>query len=126
MQISRTRNANEHAEKQDPHTQLAGTCNDCVQLYLCDHKDPTRLPCPWNSPDQNGGVGCHFLLQGSNLRLLHLLHQQADSFITGPSKMTGDLSKGIRHQVTVHVFGMLACFQGLSSWPAGATTLTFL
>ena len=24
---------------------------------------PTRLPCPWNSPDKNTGVGCHFLLQ---------------------------------------------------------------
>ena len=24
---------------------------------------PTRLPCPWDSPGQNTGVGCHFLLQ---------------------------------------------------------------
>ena len=24
---------------------------------------PTRLPCPWNSPGKNTGVGCHFLLQ---------------------------------------------------------------
>ena len=23
----------------------------------------TRLPCPWDSPDKNTGVGCHFLLQ---------------------------------------------------------------
>ena len=23
-----------------------------------------RLLCPWNSPDKNTGVGCHFLLQG--------------------------------------------------------------
>ena len=23
-----------------------------------------RLPCPWNSPDKNTGVGCHILLQG--------------------------------------------------------------
>ena len=30
-----------------------------VQLY-----DPARLLCPWNSPDQNTGVGSHFLLQG--------------------------------------------------------------
>ena len=27
---------------------------------LCD---PTRLPCPWDSPGKNTGVGCHFLLQ---------------------------------------------------------------
>ena len=24
---------------------------------------PTRLPCPWDSPCKNTGVGCHFLLQ---------------------------------------------------------------
>ena len=24
---------------------------------------PTRLPCPWDSPSRNTGVGCHFLLQ---------------------------------------------------------------
>ena len=24
---------------------------------------PTRLPCPWDSPGKNTGVGCHFLLQ---------------------------------------------------------------
>ena len=26
-------------------------------------RKPTRLPCPWASPDKNTGVGCHFLLQ---------------------------------------------------------------
>ena len=26
--------------------------------------EPTRFLCPWNSPGQNAGVGCHFLLQG--------------------------------------------------------------
>ena len=25
---------------------------------------PARLLCPWDSPGQNTGVGCHFLLQG--------------------------------------------------------------
>ena len=35
---------------------------------LCDpvrpHRwQPTRLPCPWDSPGKNTGVGCHFLLQ---------------------------------------------------------------
>ena len=24
---------------------------------------PTKLPCPWDSPSKNTGVGCHFLLQ---------------------------------------------------------------
>ena len=26
-------------------------------------RPPTRLLCPWDSPDKNTGVGCHFLLQ---------------------------------------------------------------
>ena len=40
----------------------------------------TRLLCPWDSLGKNIGVGCHallqgiFLIQGSNLCLLHLLH----------------------------------------------------
>ena len=38
-------------------------------LQLCPtlrpHRwQPTRLPHPWDSPDKNTGVGCHFLLQG--------------------------------------------------------------
>ena len=26
-------------------------------------RQPTRLPYPWDSPDKNTGMGCHFLLQ---------------------------------------------------------------
>src|SRR5574340_407681 len=26
-------------------------------------QQPTRLPCSWDSPGKNTGVGCHFLLQ---------------------------------------------------------------
>ena len=26
-------------------------------------RQPTRLPCPWDSPGKNTAVGCHFLLQ---------------------------------------------------------------
>ena len=26
-------------------------------------RQPTRLPCPWDSPGKNNRVGCHFLLQ---------------------------------------------------------------
>ena len=26
-------------------------------------RQPTRLPCPWDSAGKNTGVGCHFLLQ---------------------------------------------------------------
>ena len=30
-------------------------------------QQPTRLPCPWDSPGKNTGVGCHFLLHLSQL-----------------------------------------------------------
>ena len=31
---------------------------------VCDSLRPHGLQSPWNSPGQNTGVGCHFLLQG--------------------------------------------------------------
>ena len=31
-------------------------------------RPPTRLPCPWDSPGKNTGVGCHFLLQCMKLK----------------------------------------------------------
>ena len=34
-----------------------------VQLLRPHRRQPTRLPCPWDSPGKNTGVGCHFLLQ---------------------------------------------------------------
>ena len=49
-----------------------------------------RLLCPWDFPSKNTGVGSHFLLQGifptqgSNPRLLHLLHWQAGSLPQAP------------------------------------------
>ena len=34
--------------------------SDSVQPH---RRQPTRLPCPWDSPGKNTGMGCHFLLQ---------------------------------------------------------------
>ena len=34
-----------------------------VQLCATPWTAATRLPCPWDSPGKNTGVGCHFLLQ---------------------------------------------------------------
>ena len=35
-----------------------------VRLCARPHRrQPTRLPCPWDSPGKNTGMGCHFLLQ---------------------------------------------------------------
>ena len=32
----------------------------CVTLQMAAHQAP---PCPWDSPNKNTGMGCHFLLQ---------------------------------------------------------------
>ena len=31
-------------------------------------RQPTRLPCPWDSSGKNTGVGCHFLLQCTKVK----------------------------------------------------------
>ena len=41
---------------------------EILLLLLLSHfshvwRQPTRLPCPWDSPGKNIGVGCHFFLQ---------------------------------------------------------------
>ena len=57
---------------------------------------PARLLCPWGSPGENTGVGCHsllqgiFLTQGSNLRLLW----QMDSLWLAPPGKLLFLLKG--------------------------------
>ena len=56
-----------------------------IHLQLWSGLQPARLPCPWDSPGKNTGVGCHallqgiFLTQGSNRHLLRLPHWQAGS-----------------------------------------------
>ena len=57
----------------------------CIQLFGTPWTIAHRLLSPWDSPDKNTGVGCHFLLQGifptqgSNSCLLCLLHWQTHS-----------------------------------------------
>ena len=35
-------------------------------------RQPTRLPCPWDSPGKNTGMGCHFLLQCRKVKVKSL------------------------------------------------------
>ena len=42
---------------------VAKSCPDLLQLHGLK---PARLLCPWDSPDKNPGVGCHFFLQGTS------------------------------------------------------------
>ena len=40
----------------------AKSLQSCPTLWP-QRRQPTRLPCPWDSPGKNTGVSCHFLLQ---------------------------------------------------------------
>ena len=39
---------------------ITSVMSDSVRPH---RRQPTRLPCPWDSPGKNTGMGCHFLLQ---------------------------------------------------------------
>ena len=40
--------------------EVTSVVSDSVRPH---RRQPTRLPCPWDSPGKNTGAGCHFLLQ---------------------------------------------------------------
>ena len=41
----------------------AKSLQSCPTSKRPHRRQPTRLPCPWDSPGKNTGVGCRFLLQ---------------------------------------------------------------
>ena len=45
-------------------------------------RQPTRLPCPWDSPGKNTGVGCHFLLQCMKVKSESEVAQSCPTFQT--------------------------------------------
>ena len=42
----------------------------------------TRLPCPWDSPGKNTGVGCHFLLQCMKVKSESEVAQSCPTLVT--------------------------------------------
>ena len=46
------------------HCVCAKLPQSCLTICHPMDRSPTRLLCPWDSPDKNTGVGCHALLQG--------------------------------------------------------------
>ena len=61
-----------HTDSQQAHKKVLSIINHLllllsrfsrVRLCVTHRRQPTRLPCPWDSPGKNTGVGCHFLLQ---------------------------------------------------------------
>ena len=96
---------------------------------------PARLLCPWDSPGQSTGVGCHFLLQGIfltqglNLLLLHL-SALAGKFFTSRTTWEASVFKLLLkyHVLNIaarviflknnlaHVTSLPKMLQQLSSW----------
>ena len=103
-----------------PSSSVCGVCVCvCAQscLTLCDPMEPTSILCPWDFPDKNTGVGCHFLLQGifpiqgSNLNLLHLLHWQVGSLpLVPPGKPgIGNSEYQIQSDGSISIFPTRTC-----------------
>ena len=60
---------------------------------------PTRLPCPWDSPGKNTGVGCHFLLQeGTYLNIIKTIYDKhtANIILNGEKLKAFPLKSGTR------------------------------
>ena len=89
-------------------------CSDSSNSLQPHECQPTRLPCTWDFPGKNTGMGCHFLLQGifpiqgSNLSLL-------SPALAGRFSTTSATSKWDQHQLGVQaersssVSSWLAC-----------------
>ena len=50
-----------------PAAAAAKSHQSCLTVWP-HRRQPTRLPCPWDPPGKNTGVGCHFLFQCMKLK----------------------------------------------------------
>src|SRR5574340_1076264 len=85
-------------------------------------RQPTRLPCPWDSPDKKTGVGCHFLLQCMKVKSES---EGAQSCLTPcdpiDSSPPGSSIHGI-FQTRVLEWGAIASIPGLGRAPGGGNS----
>ena len=47
-------------------------------------RQPTSLPCPWDAPGKNTGVGCHFLLQCMKVKSENEVAQSCPTHVVRP------------------------------------------
>ena len=65
---------------------VASVVSDSVQPH---RRQPTRLPCPWDSPGKNTGVGCHCLLPKHSSEVAISLPSQSPASSGVTSSKTG-------------------------------------
>ena len=85
---------------------------------------PTGLPRPWDSPDKNTGVGCHFLLQCMKVKSESEVAQSCPT-LQDPMdcSLTGSSVHGI-FQARVLEWGAIA-FSGSTYYPTLKLSLSF-
>ena len=88
-------------------------------------RKPTRLPCPWDSPGKNNGVGCHFLLQCMKVKSESEVTQ---SYPTLSDPMDCSLPGSSIHGIfQARVLEWVAiAFSVLTSWDSPKTTVDAL
>ena len=99
---------------------LSACCRRQVASVVFDsvrpqRRKPTRLPCPWDSPGKNTGVGCHFPLQCMKVKSEREVAQSCPT-LSDPMdySLPGSSIHGI-FQARVLEWGAIA-FSGLSAY----------
>ena len=72
---------------------------------------PTRLPCPWDFPGKNAGMGCHFLLQWMKLKSESEVTQSCPT-LRHPMdcSLPGSSVHGIFKARALETHSLVACF----------------
>ena len=99
--------------------EVVSVVSDSVRLH---RRQPARLFHPWDSPDKNTGVGCHFLLQNMKVRseseviqscltLRNTMNFSPGSSIHRifPGKSTGVGRQGLLHDKTIDAGNLILC-----------------
>ena len=101
---------------------LLHTCvlSHFMSNFFWPHRlSPDRLLCPWDFPDENTGMGCHFLLQGifptQGSNFLNLPHWQADSLPLMPPGKPWFLLVDISHLVSTSLSSLIRSTALISS-----------
>ena len=82
----------------NPAAPAAKSLQSCLTVRP-HRQQPTRLPCPWDSPGKNTGVGFHFLLQCMKVKIEDEVTQLCLTFVTSwTAAYQAPLSMGFSRQ----------------------------
>ena len=90
--------------------------SDSVQPH---RQKPTKLPRPWDSPGKNTGVGCHFLLKCTKVKIEREVAQSCPTFSDRMDYSLPDSSIHGIFQARVLEWGAIA----FSAYEAGAAQM---